>query len=75
MIPDITFRQWRGMFMERIKHGKREEAFNILENMRMFSQMSLFDNQMSDEQVDHWFEMLEAFNEAFPDKPVYFEIK
>lgn len=70
MIPGITFRQWRGMFMRRIEKRNQEEAFALIENMRMLSQFE--GNEMSDEQLDDWFNMLELYNQTFPDSPVNF---
>lgn len=72
MIPEITFRQWQGMFTIRIERRNREEAFNILENMRMLSQSDIEENKMSDEQLETWFNMLEVFNRTFPDSPASF---
>lgn len=73
MIPDITFRQWQGMFTRRIENRNREEALAILENMRFFGQMPFEENKMSDEQLDLWFNMLDVFNRTFPDNPVSFK--
>lgn len=68
MIPGITFRQWQGMFTRRIEKRNREEAFNILENMRSLSQFE--GNKMSDEQLEIWFNMVAVFNQTFPDNPI-----
>lgn len=71
MADEKTFRTWQGMFTGYIEKRKREEAFNILENLRFFGQMEI--NKLTDEQVDLWFNMLEVFNRAFPDNPAIWE--